>query len=215
MQHFEFLVSYGPTGEFARFRSDRPASYRRGERVVIRTHRGIEIGTVLRVATEDHAPFLPNTTLGRLLRGVTAEDEADLAGRHEAADRLLQAACRLAEELDTPIHFLDAEVLLDGEQAFLHYLPFGVFDERELVSRLSRQFELRVALHRLANREAETEPEDEAGGCGRPGCGSTSSGGCGSSGGCSTCGVHKARSDREHFARLRKQMEAAPRHPLL
>src|SRR5437763_835307 len=70
----EYLVSYGTLGDFGRFRTVRPLTCRRGDRVVLRTHRGVEIGEVLRDATAGHAHYLPNTTVGSLLRLATADD---------------------------------------------------------------------------------------------------------------------------------------------
>ena len=67
MNELEYLVSYGLAGDFGRFRSLTPLVCRRGQRVVVRSHRGVEVGIVLRPATPRHASFLPNTTLGQLL----------------------------------------------------------------------------------------------------------------------------------------------------
>ena len=44
VDHLEYLLSYGLAGDFGRFRAARPLSCRRGDRAVVRTHRGLEIG---------------------------------------------------------------------------------------------------------------------------------------------------------------------------
>src|SRR4051794_23599845 len=118
----EFLVSYGRSGEFGRFQARPGSAYGRGDRVVVRGHRGVELGAVLCPATAGHGRFLGRTALGQLLRHATAEDEAN-AGRAAAAERrLFDDARRLATELGLPWQVVDAEVLLDGSKAVVHYL---------------------------------------------------------------------------------------------
>jgi cell fate regulator YaaT (PSP1 superfamily) len=207
----EYILSYGVAGEFGRFRPVRPIDARRGDRAVVRTCRGLEVAEVLCVARPSHATFLPNTTVGRLLRLVSPEDEA-IADRAKArAAELFDAARQVAGELGLPLEVLDAEVLLDGEQAVLHHLSWDSFDERELVGRLGGRFDLRVMLHSL--KTAAEEAED---GCGKENCGGGNCSSCGS-GGCGTCTSHELSDLRDHFAGLREQMEArnASRTPLV
>jgi len=197
----EYLLSYGATGEFGRFRSLSPLSLERGARAVVRSHRGLEIAECLCPVRPGHARFLPNTTVGAILRAVTAEDEAAAARMQNRGEELFHAARQVAAEKGLPVEVLDAEVLLDGEQAILHHLPWGPFDERELVSTLSTRFDLRVLLHSLRAVE-----EEAAHGCGREDCGNGGCSSCGS-GGCGTCGVN-TEEVQAHFAALREQMDA-------
>ena len=74
MEHLEYLVRYGLAGEFGRFRADCPLALSRGARVVVRSQRGVELGEVMRPATPRHAAYLPNTSVGRLLRPAGAEE---------------------------------------------------------------------------------------------------------------------------------------------
>jgi cell fate regulator YaaT (PSP1 superfamily) len=199
--HLEYLLGYGLAGDFGRFRASRPLGLWRGDRAVLRTHRGLEIGRVLREATPRHALFLPNTTVGQLLRLATEEDDRAEERLRARAQELFARAGDLARELGLPLEVLDAEVLLDGEHGVVHHLVWEQCDVRPLVSTLSRAFELHIALTDLARREAE-----EPAGCGKEGCGSGGCGSCGSGGGCGSCGSGDEEL-REHFARLREQME--------
>lgn len=199
----EYLLSYGASGEFGRFRSLSPISLQRGDRAVVRTHRGLEIAVCLCAAQSGHAKFLPNTTLGTLLRRATPEDEERELQLQELGQELFEAARRLSEERGLPVEILDVEVFLDGEQGVLHHLSWDAFDERDLVSGLASRFDLRVMLHSLRPIEEEHH------GCGREGCGA-SSGDCSScgSGGCGTCGSAKPDELKAHFAALREQMQS-------
>jgi cell fate regulator YaaT (PSP1 superfamily) len=201
MDDLEYLAGYGRSGDFGRFRAAVPLPCSRGERVVVRSHRGLEIAQILRPSAPGHAHFLPNTTVGQLLRNASA---ADLETELEMARRALSFLDRarvLADELSLPLEILDAEILLDGAHAIVYYLRFTDCDVRPFVSALSREFTIHVLLTDLS---APASPPDEHS-CGKDGgCGSCSSGGCGS---CST-------KTKEHFAVLREKMEQR-RTPLL
>lgn len=204
----EYLVSFGLTGEFGRFRAAVPLVLRRGERVVVRGPRGVEIARVLRESTPRHARFLPNTTVGQLLRRAGDADEDADSERRVRGRQLFERGRLLAAELSLPLELLDVEVLLDGEHAVLHLLRWDDADVRPFVSTLSREFELHVALADLS-RPTEAADHEEAG-CGRPDCGRQEGGGCGtcgSDGGCGTCGSAKPQDMTLYFAQLREQME--------
>jgi cell fate regulator YaaT (PSP1 superfamily) len=211
MEAQEYLVSFGLTGEFGRFRAAAPLVLRRGERVVVRGPRGVEIASVLREATTRHARFLPNTTVGQLLRRAgDADEDADSAMRTRG-QQLFERGRQLAAELSLPLELVDVEVLLDGEHAVLHLLRWAEADVRPFVSTLSREFELHVTLADLSRPAESAGHEDEAehAGCGRPNCGRKEGGGCSTCGsdGCGSCGAAKSPDMTLYFAQLREQME--------
>ncbi len=209
MANLEYILGYGLAGDFGRFRSAAPLSLARGERAVIRTDRGLEMGQVLRPARPRHATFLPNTTVGQLLRPTSPEDEDRAEKMGARADEILAEGTALIETLGLPLALLDAEVLLDSEHALLHYLHWDECDIREWVSRMSRRFEMHVA---LIDRTAPAAAEEDHG-CGS--CGSGEGCGiCGSGGGCGSCGSAKPEETQAYFAGLREQMERQ-RVPLL
>jgi cell fate regulator YaaT (PSP1 superfamily) len=214
----EYLVSYGSSGEFSRFRAVVPRDYPRGERVIVRSYQGLEVGTVLCRATPAHEPFLARTAVGQLLRPCTPEDVRALGrARAQALDIALHAR-QFARELELPLEILDAEVLLDGSQAIVYHLRRADCDYRPLVSRLARLHDVLITMQNLALSEPL---EDHAGGegCGKPDCGKAS-GGCSScaSGGCSsgTCGAGLKKEDvAAYLASLRNRMDQAARVSLL
>src|SRR5262249_59453690 len=110
MEAQEYLVSFGLTGEFGRFRAAVPLALRRGERVVVRGSRGVEIASVLREATPRHARYLPNTSVGQLLRRITPADEQTDRQMHDKGQRLFERGRQLAAELGLPLELLDVHV---------------------------------------------------------------------------------------------------------
>jgi cell fate regulator YaaT (PSP1 superfamily) len=211
----EYLLSYGTQGDFGRFRPMRPLVCRRGDLAVVQSHRGVELATVLCPASNGHAAFLPNTSVGQLLRLAGPEDEEPAARTRERARSLYEQARRLAVAQNLPLEVIDVEVLLDNQHAVVQYLGWEPFDAPPFVSKLSTVFEVHITLQNLAQA---AQHEEEEHGCGRPDCGKTEGGGCstcGTGGGCSTCGSATVEDVQSHFAELRTQMEQAHRTPLI
>jgi cell fate regulator YaaT (PSP1 superfamily) len=210
MADAEYLVSYGSSGEFARFRTESALQFRRGDRVVVRTHQGLELGVVMCPAQPEHAPFLSRTALGDLLRHVTEDDQKQAEQARLVSQRLFRDAAGLADELELPLVILDVEVLLEAQQAIIHHLRERDCDYRPLVSTLSKRHDIHVAMSNLA---LPKEPI----GCGEPNCGQLT-GGCQScgSGGCDTCGKGVKKEDvTAHLLALRQMMEQNGRTSLV
>jgi hypothetical protein len=206
----EYLVSHGVAGALVRCRGEE--GLRRGDRVVLRTARGLELGTVLREATSRLTEMLHDSAAGEISRRATDDDHAQAERNRERSAQIFEESRRLVQELNLPIEVLDVEILLDEQQAILHTLGGNADALRQA---LARRHDLAIFLHDLAVQPIE---EGEVG-CGKPGCGG-GHGGCTScsSGGCGTgCGTPELASQvAEHFANLRQRMESHfQRTPLL
>jgi hypothetical protein len=174
----------------------------------------MELATVLCDAEPGHARYLPNTSVGELIRLAGAEEEALAVQMRDRSQVLLQHAQELAEKQALPLAVLDVDILLDNQHAVIQYLGWHEFDPRPFVSRLSSQFDLHIALHNLSSPR---EPVEEHVGCGKPDCGQAGGGcsSCGTGGGCATCGSAKPEDLQAYFAGLRETMDRMPRTPLL
>lgn len=171
----EYLLSYGTMGELGRFQPVTPLACRRGDRVVIRSQRGLEIGVVLcEAGPQKLIEHLPS---GQLLRLADRDDlEADSRVRQRGR-QLFEDARREAVDLGLPLEVLDVELTLDGTAAVIHYLKVGDGDPRPFMDRLADKYHLRISLHDVAPVKA----------VGPSGCGSGGCGACGSAGGCGSC----------------------------
>jgi hypothetical protein len=214
----EFLLTYGNAGDFGRFRLAEPLTCRRGDRVVVRSPRGQELGVVMRPATPGLGRLLADQFVGQILRLAT-EGDLRLAERmQQRSQRLFEDGCRLVRELDLPMQLLDTEVLLDGRQAILHYLRWADCDPRPLMDPLSQRYRLLITLHDLALPSAGKDQEQaEHAGCGVRGCGG---GGCGSCStrNCTSCVRHTSEPDapaREREALAGASGSVEVRVPLL
>lgn len=160
-----YLVRYGAPGWVGRFGSIEPIACAVGDRVVVATPRGIEVGEVLALAPkEGPAGALAGQPAGEVLRPLASGEPLP-----EEPVAIFEAARAWAGERGLPLEFVDCERLFDGETVALYYVgdPDGRLDD------------LRVELaraHATAIRcEPLLDPPPRAGGCGKEGCGG---GGC-------------------------------------
>lgn len=187
-----YLLAYGNFGDFAPFVSEDAFRFRRGDRLVIHSPRGQEIGIVMRPAPESADPFLKDHFVGKILRRTTSNDEELSIQLKLKSQKLFETSRRVQASLGLPIEILDAEILFDGKQAVLHFLRCAECDPRPLMEHLAEEYRVLVTLHDLAlPRREHVEEHADHGSCGEGQCGSGGCGSCSTGGGCSTCGVHK------------------------
>jgi hypothetical protein len=205
-----FLITTGRTAGVALYEAASAVECRRGDRAVVRTPRGLELGTVLCAASTEHTRYLSANAVGELVRLTSADDEARSAEMNVLAERVFESARALAEF--ESIELVDAEALFDGRRVLLQCLAPADFDATRLVTGLSQHYGVEVMLENLASEP----PEPTQGGCGKPGCGHGEAGcsSCGT-GGCSTCSAGQKIDLRDYFAHLRTKMESQGRVALL
>lgn len=199
-----YLIRYGLMGRVGRFWSE-SAGLQRGQTVVIRSHRGTELGEVLvPVPADSSAELTPEPGSTRIVR-VAAEADFERARQadHDRAARF-ERCRRVFEDGVWPLELIDVEPLLDDRRVVLHYLGPHRLDVSGLLATLRATCDLDVVFEPVGrdvdvNELGDSERADgSAGGCGSCGSGSggcgSGEGGCGSSahgGGCSDCGVKK------------------------
>ncbi|MFQ3593639.1 MAG: hypothetical protein SNJ82_10725 [Gemmataceae bacterium] len=209
----EYVVSYGLTGELGRFPG--PEGLQRGDRVVVDTPRGREIGEILRLASARLRQWLGSWAQGAIVRRSTPEDEAEAQRQRQRAEAFRDALPGL----------LDAEILLDGQAIYVQAAGPQLPQLQVQATQLAEQWGLRLTLYNAGL--PLPSPQDEtgcgSGGCGSGGCGSggCGSGGCGSGSleeksGCNPghCGGERSEV-RAYFASLRQRMEHSRRVTLL
>ncbi|QEH38492.1 hypothetical protein OJF2_70950 [Aquisphaera giovannonii] len=204
------LVRYGLTGHVGRFPVD-PSSglgAARGQAVVVRTDRGLELGEVL--VPSAAGAEAPGDGSHRVLRAAGPDDLA-AARRGESLRAERFAACR--EVLDgagpgLDLELLDVEPLLDPETTVLHVLGVAAGDLALLRARFRSLMDIDVVFESCGADPLAAPappPSSSRGGCGDCDCGA---GGCGSSrkaepgpaascgtatahAGCASCGLHR------------------------
>lgn len=169
LMSLSFVVRYGQMRFLGEFVGLEGHSHPRGERVAIRTDRGVELGEVLCPATERAALFLENPIRGEILRGATGDD---LAAEARFAERSIQAlaTCReMIAKRRLQMELIDVEVVLGGERMVFYYLSEKRVDFRELVKELARAFQTRIEMRQIGVRD-EAKLLADYGDCGKPVC---------------------------------------------
>jgi cell fate regulator YaaT (PSP1 superfamily) len=195
MTQGEYLVGYGLCGEFGRFAPAQPLECRPGDKVIIRSRRGVELGTVLCPVTEGHLRVLAAQPVRPLLRAATAEDEDRQRVLEATAEQAFRSAQELVGAHALPLEVLDVEALQEPPLLVVHYIGARC-DYRDLVHGLSTKFACHVEMLDLNALPGDPAPDTEADACGV--CGSTS--GCGN-GGCGKAGCGSCAANAEGVAR--------------
>jgi cell fate regulator YaaT (PSP1 superfamily) len=203
-----YLIRYGLMGEVGRFAAEPGESYERGQPVLIRSHRGTELGEVLIEAPEHSTFTFQAAPIGstRILR-LAGPDDLERAHRaeQERGDRF-DTCQRVFQDGVWPLELIDVEPLLDDRRTVLHYLGAHRLDVTGILAAFRATCDLDIMLQPvgrdLTDEELEgsgqvAESAGSCGDCGHEGGGCATGGGCGTShGGCADCGVKKLLASR-------------------
>jgi cell fate regulator YaaT (PSP1 superfamily) len=164
-----FIVRHGAMRFLGTFEADTEAGYRRGDRVITRTERGLEAGDVLCEALPQAVELLSEPTRGKIVRRITEEDRAACLRIKEVERDELEACQKLAEQRRLQMELVDVEHLFGGERIVFYFLAEKRIDFRELVKDLARQFQTRIEMRQIGVRD-EAKLLADYGDCGKPVC---------------------------------------------
>jgi hypothetical protein len=221
-----YLVSYGSSGLLGRFVSADPLrSYHRGDRVVIRSERGRELGTLLRTIDDVALPPSLRHVPGEIFALASHEDQRRAAELAALAGEAFDSARSLISQLCSTIEIVDLEAVDDPHTYVIHILRFGSPQLQSIQEALTSRLQAGIQLYDVTDPNAldrQAADEDNCGSCGSEGggCGKCGSkpGGCSSGGSCgSGCGTDKEfhHQWKDYFADLRTKMENRKRQALL
>jgi len=145
-----------------------------GDRVVVKTDFGSELGTVIQV---EESAAASEQTLGPKIEGEGTEtfrkaDYTDLKNGQEreiGKDEVLNYCREAIKKYKLPMKLVDARFPLDGGKIIFAFIAKGRVDFRELVKDLTRRFQKSVRLQQVNVRE-EVKFCGSIGACGRPLC---------------------------------------------
>jgi cell fate regulator YaaT (PSP1 superfamily) len=143
--------------------------YARGDEVVVRTDRGLELGQVLGEATPRALELLGEPTRGRIVRRMTDRDRAERDRLREAEREELETCTRFAANRRLQMELVDVEHLFGGERIVFYFLAEKRVDFRELVKDLARQYQTRIEMRQIGVRD-EAKLLADYGDCGKPVC---------------------------------------------
>jgi cell fate regulator YaaT (PSP1 superfamily) len=143
--------------------------WRHGDRVIVRTPRGMELGEVLSEATPEALAWLDSPPGGQIMRRVSESDEIELARLKHKANDEFDTCAKCIRELDLQMDLVDVEHLFGGERIVVYYLAEGRIDFRDLVKRLCSELQTRVEMRQIGVRD-EAKLLADFGDCGKPVC---------------------------------------------
>jgi cell fate regulator YaaT (PSP1 superfamily) len=164
-----YVVRYGQMRVLGEFEGMPDREHPRGQRVVIETERGTELGEVLAAATARTAAFLENPPRGRVLRPAGDDDLAAESRLAQASRKAFDACQRFIARRRLQMDLVDVEVILGGERAVFYYLAEKRVDFRELVKDLARALQTRIEMRQIGVRD-ESKLLADYGDCGKPVC---------------------------------------------
>ncbi len=141
-----YLVRYGCTAQIGVFGTIHIADAQRGERVVLQTTRGSELGEILQTSRDSELPARPT---GELLRRAGEQDEARGRAHREQAHASLSEIQNLLVERGVMVQLIDAERLLDGESLVYYYLGPSSTGLGPLAVELGERLQQRVRFQQL------------------------------------------------------------------
>jgi len=165
------LVRYGRMKKLGLFEHDQGDIPATPQRVVIKTDKGLELGTIagnpccyrggnLKQSKDQINQYYRDSQIdfnaqvtGRMIRFATAEDISE--ERHfQGIARKEAVYCReVVEEMNLPMKIVDAEHILGGERIIFYFMSEGRVDFRELVKKLAHEYQTRIEMRQIGARD--------------------------------------------------------------
>lgn len=139
-----------------------------GEKVVVETARGAEIG-VVKVPPSEVGNERVMQPLKPVIRRASTVDISRSAANRKQEESALLVCKRLVAKLNLPMRLIDAQYTLDSSHLLIHFLADNRVDFRELVRELARELRTRIELRQVGVRD-EAKLIGGFGICGRKLC---------------------------------------------
>jgi len=146
------FAKYGEITHMTTFRTEL-VDLKRGERVVLRSERGTDVGVIVHPPFESESPPA-GLSMGEILRRITSEDLARIRQIEEVD---MKTEAKFCEERivfhNLPMKLVDIEHIFGGEKIIFYFLAEGRVDFRQLVKDLAREYRTRIELKQIGVRD--------------------------------------------------------------
>ncbi|MDB4733634.1 regulatory iron-sulfur-containing complex subunit RicT, partial [Planctomicrobium sp.] len=165
-----YVVRYGTMRFLGEFGVRGPEEYKRGQQVVVRSHRGTEWGEVLSEANDRTREYLgKEDPSGKILRISSQEDEkTQTEGWQREQEAYLEGQTQVAD-MGLSMQLVDVERLFGGDRIIFYFLSESRVDFRELVKRLAQNLNSRIEMRQIGIRD-DAKLLADYGDCGKPVC---------------------------------------------
>jgi len=164
-----YIVRYGVMRFLGGFSATDGNQYRRGDCVIARSDRGLEVGEVLCEVDQHALEQVTDPAEGQILRRMTPDDRLEVTRIAEQKDSELETCQRHVDKLQLSMQLVDLERIFGGERIVVYYLADARVDFRELVRKLASEFQTRIEMRQIGVRD-EAKLLADFGDCGNPVC---------------------------------------------
>ena len=165
----KYITRYGSMRLLGVLATRSEDQYARGDRVVVRTNRGLETGEVLREASENAIKQMKNPSNGQILRRMSLDDSAELERLQDQQKDYFKRSQQIVSRLELKMELAEVEKLFGGERLIIYYISEDRVDFRELVKELAAEFQMRIEMRQIGVRD-EAKLLADYGDCGKPVC---------------------------------------------
>ena len=149
----KYVVHYGAMQLLGVF-SHTDLVLRYGNRVIVKTPRGQEVGIVRCEATPNVLEKLDGGFIeNRIIRSMTKTDEIEYWKFQLIEQEKLECCRRTVQEMGMAMELVHVEHIFGGERIVVYYTADGRVDFRELVKALAAEFQTRVEMRQITVRE--------------------------------------------------------------
>lgn len=164
-----YIVRHGVMRFLGEYEPVPAVLYARGQSVVVRSERGLEVAEVLCESTPRAVQLLSEPTKGQIVRLMTEEDHAQ-AKASQAKEQVAFVRCQeFIRDRKLQMDLVDVEHLFGGERVVFYFLAEKRVDFRELVKDLAREYRTRIEMRQIGVRD-EAKLLADYGDCGKPVC---------------------------------------------
>ncbi|MDP6546019.1 MAG: regulatory iron-sulfur-containing complex subunit RicT, partial [Phycisphaerae bacterium] len=164
------VIRYGLMGHIGQFRHNLQPPPARGINVVVRTDRGVELGEVVTVVSDEpdcpyitpkrleehiaaNGPDYPFRRDGKVLRLANPQDLIDQRHLNSSAKDEQKFCAQELKEMKLDMKLVAVEHLLGGERIIFYFLAEHRVDFRELVHKLANQYHTRIEMRQVGARD--------------------------------------------------------------
>jgi cell fate regulator YaaT (PSP1 superfamily) len=138
-----------------------------GDRVLVKTESGVELGVVVNFSEVDEATL--DAPLPPIIKRADIEDLKKVERQNQHKEEVLETARQFVKQHNLPMKLTDCYYSFDGGRMTFIFTADGRVDFRELVKDLARTFQKSIRLQQIGIRD-ETKRAGGFGPCGRPLC---------------------------------------------
>jgi cell fate regulator YaaT (PSP1 superfamily) len=141
----------------------------RGDAIIVRTDRGLEVGEVLCDASPRAVGLIADPSGGRVVRLLSPDDRTQAERLRQAEADEFGVCQKFVAQRKLQMELVDVEHLFGGERIIFYFLAEKRVDFRELVKDLARTYQTRIEMRQIGVRD-EAKLLADYGDCGKPVC---------------------------------------------